>query len=279
MTSNHEPRHSNTVGVEQLASTLQNDEGLVLLDVRFTPGKPGRKDSYLAEHLPGARYIDLPTELADPIARQNGQGNNPLPDIAKLQEDLRRLGVSASSSIVVYDDTNGAPAARAWWTLRWAGVEGVRVLDGGLSAWKAARHRLDQGDAGVATSGDIQLRSGVLPRLTVDQVTLFPARGMLVDVRPASSYRGEGSGHIPKARSFPADRLVGPGGKLVAEDELKQRLKDAGIDLSLPLAAYCNGGIASTLFTLALAGIGKEVTLYPGSWSEWSADPSRPVEA
>ncbi|CUX71843.1 MULTISPECIES: sulfurtransferase [Agrobacterium] len=278
MTSNPSLRPSNLISAEDLATALDGDSKLVLLDVRFTPGKPGRRDSYLEGHLPGAHYIDLPNELADPAARQHGRGSNPLPQIERLAEDLGRLGVSNGSRIVVYDDTNGAPAARAWWTLTWAGLTDVKLLDGGLASWKASGRTVETGEGVVPSIGRVELIANTLPSIDVNQVASLPADTTLVDVRPSSSFTGEGNGHIPGAKSFPVDRLIGTDGKLIAPGELKQKLSEADIDLSQPIAAYCGGGIASSLFTLALSEIGKDVALYPGSWSEWTADKSRPVE-
>ncbi|MGN7713666.1 sulfurtransferase [Agrobacterium tumefaciens] len=278
MTSNPSLRPSNLISADNLATALDDGSNLVLLDVRFTPGKPGRRDSYLEEHIPGARYIDLPTELADPVAREQGRGSNPLPRIERLAEDLRRLGVSNGSRIVVYDDTNGAPAARAWWTLTWAGLTDVKLLDGGLAGWKASGRTVETGEGVVPSVGGVELIANKLPSIDADQVASLPADTILVDVRPASSFRSEGNGHIPGAKSFPVDRLIGTDGTLISPDELKQKLKEADIDVAQPVAAYCGGGIASSLFTLALSEIGKEVTLYPGSWSEWTIDKSRPVE-
>lgn len=278
MTSNPSLRPSNLISAEDLAIALDDDANLVLLDVRFTPGKPGRKDSYLKEHLPKAHYIDLPTELADPAAREQGRGSNPLPRIEQLAQDLRRLGVSEGSRIVVYDDSNGAPAARAWWTLTWAGLRDVQLLDGGIAGWKASGKAVETGEGVVPATGDVELTAGALPSIDVEEVASLPARGILVDVRPAASFSGEGTGHIPGAKNFPANHLIGTDGKLISTDELKGKLTEAGIDLAQPIAAYCGGGIASSLFTLALSEIGKEVILYPGSWSEWVTDKNRPVE-
>ena len=278
MTLNPALRQTNKISPDELASALAAGEDLVLLDVRHTPGQSGRKASYLAEHLPGARYIDLSTELADPQARQAGRGNNPLPDPAKLEGDLRRLGVNRTSSVIVYDDTNGAPAARAWWVLTWAGLGGVRVLDGGLTAWKAAGHPLAEGEVVAGSSGDVRLQIGRLPFLHIDEAGAFPRVGTLVDVRPAAYFSGDGKGHIPGAKSFPVQLLLRSDNRLVSGPELIEKLQAADVDIAKPVAAYCGGGVASTLFTLALAEIGKEVALYPGSWSEWTADNSRPVE-
>ena len=278
MTLHPSLRSPNTISVDELAAQLTANRDIALIDVRFMPGKPGRRDSYLEAHLPGALYIDLPTELADPVARAEGGGSNPLPDPTRLQADLRRLGIGRSCSVVVYDDSNGAPAARAWWVLRWAGIADAKLLDGGLNAWKAAGLRLTSGEVLPRQSSDIEVRAGALPFLQADEAAAFPAKGTLVDVRPLAQFGADGTGHIPGAKSFPAEQLLGPDKKLLARSEIAARLEQAGIDIARPLATYCGGGIASTLFVLALAEIEKEVSLYPGSWSEWIAGGRRPIE-
>jgi thiosulfate/3-mercaptopyruvate sulfurtransferase len=278
MTLSPSLRQSNATSVDELTAQLSAKRDIVLLDVRFTPGKPGRRNSYLEAHLPGALYIDLPTELADPVARADGRGSNPLPDPVRLQSDLRRLGIGKSSSIVVYDDTSGAPAARAWWVLNWAGIPNVKLLDGGLRAWKSAGLPLSSGEVLPQRSGDIEVGVDALPFLRIEEAAVFPVNGILVDARPLAQFGGESAGHIPGAKSFPAEQLLGPDNKLLGGSDIADRLKQAGIDTSRPLAAYCGGGVASTLFVVALAEIGKEVSLYPGSWSEWTADGKRPIE-
>jgi thiosulfate/3-mercaptopyruvate sulfurtransferase len=179
--------------------------------------------------------------------------------------------------VVVYDDTNGAPAARAWWVLKWAGIPDVKLLDGGLSAWKSAGHPLSSGEVLPQRQGDVEVGVDRLPFLRADDAATFPANGTLIDVRPPAQF-GDDAGHIPGAKSFPAERLLGPDNKLLAKSEIADRMRQAGIDLSRPLAAYCGGGVASTLFVLALAESDQEVSLYPGSWSEWTFDGRRPIE-
>jgi len=278
MTANPALRKTNTIPVAELAAALAASRDVVLLDVRFAPGRTGLKESYIAGHLPGAIYIDLATELADAGGPDKGRGSNPLPNPAKLEADLRRKGVGRDSTVVVYDDGNGAPAARAWWTLTWAGLPDVRILDGGIAAWKAAGHALESGEVEPRRPGDVVIDAGKLPSLDAVAAASFAGKGILVDVRPAATFGGQGTGHIPGARNFPANRLLGPDGRLASAPELAQRLREAAIDTTRPLAAYCGGGVAAALFTLALAEIGTEVALYPGSWSEWTADRTRPIE-
>ena len=269
------PRQPNVISVRDLAAQLSDSRSLVLLDIRFTPGKPGRREDFLKSHLPAALYIDLPSQLADPVGRAARRGSNPVPEPDQLRADLRRLGVRNDSTIVVYDDSNGAPAARAWWVLTWASIVDVRLLEGGLTAWHAAGLPLSTGETAAERFGDVDVTPGHLPVIDIDAAARFPSSGTLLDIRPLAQF---GTGHIPGARSFPVDQLVGPDNRPLSGQEIADRLQRAGIDTSRPLAAYCGGGVASTLFVHALAQIGKEVPLYPGSWSEWTADRCRPVE-
>jgi thiosulfate/3-mercaptopyruvate sulfurtransferase len=262
------------ISADELAVELAGSSPPVLLDVRFDPGKPGARQRYLDGHVPGAIYVDLPTELADGAAV--GRGSNPLPDSLRLEADLRRWGLSNDSHVVVYDDTSGAPAARAWWTLTWAGLSHVRVLDGGLAAWRRRQGALASRDEWPPAAGYAAVRSGRKASVDADGVLAFVVRGALVDTRPAAAY---GTGHIPGAKSVPIGQLVDADGRLLPAVTLRERLADGGVDLGAPIAAYCGGGVASAFFALALSRLGVGVTLYPGSWSDWITDPHRPIEA
>ncbi|MBD1550745.1 sulfurtransferase [Pseudomonas typographi] len=266
------------ITVEALAQR-RNDVGLIVLDVRFTPGKSDGKQRYLTGHIPGAVYLDLPTELSDPTAV--GQGANPLPTPAQLQATLRRLGITHESHVVVYDDSNLSPAARAWWVLRWAGLAQVSVLDGGLAAWVASGQPLATDDVQPKAASTLEITVGALPQLTVEDVPHAPVQGTLLDLRPAASFafNAEGKGgHIPGAVSLPGAQLLDEQGRLVQPPAFRSRLQQADVDLSRPLAAYCGSGVAASLFVLAAHTAGLSAALYPGSWSHWSSDPKRPVE-
>src|SRR6185503_20909780 len=134
------------VTADELAEALREDAGLVVLDVRWQFGKPSLYADYLAAHLPGARWCDLDTDLADPAGPG---GRHPLPDPARLQRAVRRWGIGSASRVVAYDGEIGMAAARAWWVLRWAGLPRVQVLDGGLTAWLAAGQPVQAGEVGV----------------------------------------------------------------------------------------------------------------------------------
>jgi thiosulfate/3-mercaptopyruvate sulfurtransferase len=270
---------SNLVSPAELAADYDSDTFLVVLDVRFDPGKPGARDRYSEGHLPGAVYVDLPTELAD--ANLKDHGSYPLPDPRALGEHARRWGISADSKVVVYDDTSGAGAARAWWVLKWAGLRNVRILDGGLAAWKRDSRPLAFDEQADVPAGAFVPSEGSLPSLFAGEVLPFSDSGILVDVRPANSFSGDGTktGHIPGALNLPIRQLVDDSGSLLSPERLRALLAEHRIDLAQPIAAYCGGGVASAFFVLALTTLNTQAAIYPGSWSEWIRNPQRPIAA
>ena len=197
-----------------------------------------------------------------------------------LEAAARRWGVRQDSTVVAYDDLGGMSAARAWWLLRDSGVEDVRLLDGGLAAWRRAGLPLETGDTDPR-SGDVALVSGSLPVIDAEAAAAFP--GVLLDARAGERYRGEvepvdpRAGHVPGAVSLPTPGNLDEEGRFLPVDRLRQRFEQAGVREGLPVATYCGSGVtaAHEAFALTLAGFAP--ALYPGSWSQWSADPSRPV--
>jgi thiosulfate/3-mercaptopyruvate sulfurtransferase len=253
----------------------------VLLDVRWALGDDSGRERYLAGHLPGAVYVDLPTELAGPHAP--GAGRHPLPSVQALQSAARRWGVSAGSRVVVYDATGGLAAARAWWLLRWGGFPGVTLLDGGLAAWTAAGGPLETGEV-VPTAGDVVLNGGGMPVLDADAAGMLPQTGgVLLDARAAERFRGEVEpvdprpGHVPGAVSAPTTGNLDDEGRFVPAAVLSERFAEKGVRPGTTVGVYCGSGVTAAHEVAALAVAGIDAALWPGSWSQWSADPDRPV--
>jgi len=245
-----------------------------LLDVRWQLGEPAGagRARYLSGHLPGARFLDLESVLT-----RHGEptdGRHPLPDVATLEGGLGALGVDGSTPIVVYDEPGSFAAGRAWWVLRWAGLD-VRVLDGGISAWTAEGRPLVSGETPVEPVS-LTLTVGGLPTIDADAVASFG--GTLIDVRAPERYRGEVepidpvAGHIPGAVNVPVMQFFDADGRLPPSDRLGELLDRPG-----PLAAYCGSGVSAAQVVLAAATLDRAVALYPGSWSAWCNDPDRPV--
>jgi thiosulfate/3-mercaptopyruvate sulfurtransferase len=266
------------VDVETLKLELDGAQPPALLDVRWTLGDDAGEKDYLDGHLPGAVYVDLDTELAAPASV--GGGRHPLPDVADLQEAARRWGLRAGQAVVVYDDNGGLGASRAWWVLRWAGVSDVRILDGGLGAWRSSGGALVSG-AERLRPGDVELSAGHLPVLDDDAAATLPAHGVLIDARAAERYRGEvepidtRAGHVPGAISLPTSANLDEDGRFLPIVELRERL--AAAVGATDVGVYCGSGVSAAHEIAALRLVGVDAALYPGSWSAWSADPSRPA--
>ncbi|MEV4478598.1 sulfurtransferase [Micromonospora coxensis] len=265
----------------QLAAELSGPEPPTLLDVRWRLAGPPGRDDYAAGHLPGAVFVDLDTALCGP---PGAAGRHPLPDPAALEAALRAAGVRAGHPVVVYDGGDGMAAARAWWTLRWVGHRQVRLLHGGWPAWLAAGLPTST-EVPTPAPGDVTVRPGALPVLDTAAAAALAAadEGVLLDVRAAPRYRGETepidpvAGHVPGAVNLPAPQYV-TDGRFPSADALRERFAAAGVTGDAPVGAYCGSGVTAAQAVLALHLAGRpDAALYVGSWSEWVADPARPV--
>lgn len=268
------------IAADELAGRLATDPP-ALLDVRWELGDPDGRQQYLDGHLPGAVYVDLEKELARRPSPQ--EGRHPLPEPADLEPAARRWGLRQGQPVVAYDAVGGTSAARAWWLLRWAGVADVRLLDGGLRAWTDSGYPLETGEVAPAP-GDVTLRAGKMPTVDDAGAARVARAGALLDARAAARYRGEVepvdpvAGHIPGALSAPTTENLAPDGRFLPSGELRARFAALSITSSTEaVAVYCGSGVnaAHQVAALALAGI--DAALYPGSWSQWCADPTRPV--
>jgi thiosulfate/3-mercaptopyruvate sulfurtransferase len=264
------------------ADELRAETGrVVLLDVRWALDDRRGREHHRAGHLPGAVFVDLDEELSDPPSPEAGR--HPLPSAQRLQAAARRWGIRAGDRVVVYDDTGGLAAARAWWLLRWGGLTDVRLLDGGLTAWRRAGGLLETGEV-TPEPGDVVLAGGGMPVLTIDQAAALPtAGGALLDARAPERYRGEvepvdpRAGHVPGAVSAPAPENLAEDGSFLPAEVLRERFGAHGVRPGFPVAAYCGSGVTAAHAVAALEIAGVEAALWPGSWSQWSADPDRPA--
>lgn len=269
------------VSASELASELASAAPPRLLDVRWKLGGPPGAAEFERGHIPGAVYVDLDTELAGHGAPTDGR--HPLPDAADFQAAARRWGLDDGDAVVVYDDVAGTSAARAWWLLRHAGVVDVRVLDGGLRAWTAAGGAIESGPV-VPAPGGVTVTFGALPTIDADRVATFAADGILLDARAGERYRGEvepvdpRAGHIPGALSAPTTASVDLDGLLLPAEQLAERFAALGAVPGAAVAVYCGSGVTAAHAVLAMEVAGLATpALYPGSFSAWSNDPSRPV--
>lgn len=235
--------------------------------------------------IPGAIDTDLATQFAAPGGGL--AGSRPLPDIGELQQHARSWGISQDSTVVVYDIDGGLQAARAWWTLRWAGVARVLLLDGGLAAWRDAGLPLSgtaPAGAGVSTPGTVELSPGHLPQLTADEAISLARRALLIDTRIRPNYIGGPSapgaprrGHIPGAVSVPAPANLAADGRFLSAAGLAALYAGAGLAAQEEVGIYCGAGVSAAHAVAALATLGIVAPMYVGSWSAYSADPARPA--
>ncbi|WP_199548853.1 sulfurtransferase [Streptomyces sp. N35] len=272
------------ISAAELASESNGQYPPVLLDVRWqltlarTAGEPSfdGRAAYAAGHIPGAVYVDLDTALAGPAGTG---GRHPLPDLEVFAEAMRAAGVRQDRPVVVYDGGQSWAAARAWWLLRWAGHPSVRVLDGGLAAWDGELST----EPPSAEPGDFVPRPGAVPLLDADGAAALAREGLLLHAPAGGRYRGEVEpidrvgGHIPGAVSAPTTENVGTDGRFLPAGDLAARFSALGSDEAPRVGVYCGSGVSGAHEVLALAVAGIDAELYVGSWSEWSADESRPV--
>lgn len=272
------------IDTDSLAARL-DDPGIVLVDCRFQLADAAwGEQAYLEQHLPGAVYAHLDRDLSGPKTGANGRHPLPLPEA--LTATLGRLGISTGQQVVAYDQDNGMFASRVWWLLRWMGHESVAVLDGGLGRWIA--------EGGPTMSGRVEREPRVFtgaprPDMIASLADVTASLGnpniRLIDARAPGRYRGDVEpidrvgGHIPGAANrFFQDNLAG--GLFRAPDALRADFEQAAAGLTPDrVISYCGSGVTGCHNLLAMAHAGLHgARLYPGSWSEWSADPARPVE-
>jgi thiosulfate/3-mercaptopyruvate sulfurtransferase len=264
------------VTATELERLIESGVPVAILDVRWELSRPDGREAYQAGHVPGAVYVSLEDELADHAVL--GRGRHPLPSGRAVEAAARRWGIGTGTTVVAYDDWNRAGSARAWWVLKAAGLADVRILDGGLAAWTAVGGAVQIGAAtpapGDVTVGHDDLYVGGLPTLDADDAAALGAR--LVDARAPERFRGDAepvdpvAGHIPGATNVPSTKLLGGDGEFRDDVELRRALGDAA-------GAYCGSGVTAAVAVAALAAIGVDGALFPGSWSQWCADPARGV--
>ena len=275
------------ISATDLQSRLREADAPVLLDCSFnlSDTDAGQK-AWREGHLPGAQYLHLDRDMAGAKEDSQGRflGRHPLPDRSKLARRLGELGVTPSSAVVCYDAQGGMYAARAWWLLRWMGHADVAVLDGGIAAWR---------DAGGAVTADVNApkagsaypaQAPALPTIDADTLQARLGRVQLVDARGGDRFRGEvepldrAAGHIPGARNRPFATNLDANGRFKSAAVLRAEWTPLLAGRSAAdMVQQCGSGVTAchNLLALAHAGLGDSV-LYPGSWSEWSADPARP---
>ncbi|WP_269497497.1 sulfurtransferase [Castellaniella sp. S9] len=279
------------IQAEELRERLAKP-GCLVFDVRhdLADHEAGRR-AYEAGHVPGALYLDPETRLSGPRTGRNGR--HPLPERTEFAALMRSQGLTARTQVVVYDAGNGMFAARLWWMLRWLGHESVAVLDGGWAAWLAAGGEAETGWRDPALSEAQAIQGTVLsgkpsmPQVDARAVlaNLDERRFTVLDARAADRFSGAAEtldpvgGHIPGALNRPFQDNIGPDGRFKPPARLREEFEALlGDRLDHGVVHQCGSGITAchNLLAMELAGL-RGSALYPGSWSEWCSEPTRPV--
>jgi thiosulfate/3-mercaptopyruvate sulfurtransferase len=278
------PGFTTLISAAQLRALLDADAAPVLIDTRFDLADPGAGERAWREgHLPGAHYLHLERALSG--AKTGRNGRHPLPERADFAQTLGRIGVTPGRQVVALDAQGGMFAARAWWLLLWMGHAQVAVLDGGVPAWLAAGGSLTTEPTPDRGAPAYPMLTALAGTLDADALQAQLGRVQLIDARAGERFRGEvepldtQAGHIPGARNrFFKDNL-GAGGLFKPATQLRAEF-DAllGRHSAAETVHQCGSGVTACHNLLAMAHAGLPgALLYPGSWSEWSADPARPV--
>lgn len=274
------------IAPDQLAPHLA-DEAWAVIDCRFDLSDPDKGERlYLEGHIPGARYAHLERDLSG--ERTETSGRHPLPSAAEMRERFGALGIGPDTQVVAYDAETGMFAARLWWMLRYMGHDAVAVLDGGLARWVQEGHAVRDGRetwrparfVGAPREEWVASAPAILESLS------RPGEMVLVDARAPERFRGEvepldaRAGHIPGARNRFFQENLTPEKTFKPPQQLRAEWEEA-LQGSSPerVVMYCGSGVTAchNLLALECAGLGG-ARLFPGSWSEWSRDPSRPIE-
>ncbi len=280
------------ISAKELLEAQRNGESLLVVDCRHDLMNPGAgEQAYVSGHLPLARFIHMDEQLS---GLKNGKnGRHPLPDAARFRGLLEANGLLANTTLVAYDNNGGQFAARLWWLARWIGHDAVRVLDGGVNAWNAEGGTLETGPlpGKLLTPASPPSTSAVQTKMPIVNADFLLANishpsAVVVDARAAARYRGEVepidpvAGHIPNALNRPTTQNLGADGCFKAPEQLRQEWLDllAG-QTPHTVVHQCGSGVTACHNMLAMEVAGLTGSkLYPGSWSEWVSEPSRPVD-
>lgn len=282
-------RYTTLIDAATLARRL-DDPAWVVIDCRHDLAQPDAgRAAFENGHLPHARFAHLDQDLSGDKVSATGlfRGRHPLPEREAFIDTLRNWGINDQTQVVAYDAHGGIFAARLWWMLRWVGHDAVAVLDGGLPAWEAAGLPLTK-ETTTPPPGTISLLPSTVPAVTVGDVLAglnAPKPPLIIDARAPDRFRGENEtldpigGHIPGAQNRFFKNNLQPDGRFKPDYQLLTEFS-ALVAAPANTIMQCGSGVTAchNLLAMEVAGL-PGAALYPGSWSEWCADPERPVES
>ena len=279
--------HTTLITAEVLSSMLDAGEPVVIIDASFDLADTAAGERACRQaHLPGARYVHLERDLSAPPTGRNGR--HPLPELAAFAATAGRLGITPETQVVVYDRQASMFAARVWWMLRWLGHAPVAVLDGGWSSWQAIGGAVESGAVRAQPQSAYPIAdtpSALVATIDTDALLARLGQLALMDARSPERFRGDvepldaQAGHIPGAcNRFFKDNLTAQGRFKPAEVLREEFLTLLASQPAGDVVNQCGSGVTAchNLLAMTVAGLDGSL-LYPGSWSEWSSDSSRPI--
>lgn len=272
------------VSAEDLRQRIRAGEKNTILASLWESEEGKAVSKYRSEHIPTSQFCDPAAHLAGLPGSRNGR--NPLPAPAVVERAIRKWGIGAGRPIIAYDQGNGLYASRAWWVLRWMGIEGVHILDGGFADWDRRGFHTIAGPGSPAVRREVSTRPGSMPTAEMSEVREF--QGLLIDARGADRFAGRKenldlrAGHIPGALNLPVyDLFEKETRTLRSVEEVRDRLAAVGLTQNVDpseVIVYSGSGNHSALLIAAMEHVGLPVVKhYVGGWSQWSAEKSNPV--
>ncbi|CRG49565.1 3-mercaptopyruvate sulfurtransferase [Yersinia wautersii] len=264
-----------------------NDANIVILDARMSPPGVVPKRNIRAEfeqgHIPGAVYFDI-----DAIADHSTGLPHMLPSPQLFSEMAGQLGITEQHTVVIYDEGNLFSAPRVWWTFRTFGAKNVRILASGLSGWQQAGYKLESGPAHpTPQTFNVTFNAAVVSSVDEVLAVLGNNEVQILDARPSARYRAQEPeprpglrlGRIPGSINIPWGTMV-ENGHLKSPQALAEIFAAQGVDLTKPIITSCGSGVTAAVVALGLAAVNaRSVSLYDGSWAEWGASNSLPIDA
>lgn len=267
-----------------LFASYSRGERMTIIDSHWAKSENSAWEAYVGQHIPGAMFCNPLLHLASIPSRQHGR--NPLPEPDRFQRSTNDWGITHGKPVYIYDAGSNLYAARAWWTLRWAGVQDVHILNGGTGQWTKAGGDLAGGIGALRGRGNVTITPGSMPVLGIDEVDQWLADGkILVDARDMHRFSGRRepydhqAGRIPGSINIPVEELESEPGRIAPVERIREVLASHGITDGREVAVYSGSGLHSSLFIAAMEQAGlRGAKNFVGGWSQWAASPQRPIE-